>query len=448
MIRIKKGLDLPISGGPRQTIENAKQVRTVALTGFDYIEMKPSMLVKVGDNVKAGQALFACKKNVGLIFTSPASGKVAAINRGEKRVFQNIVISVTGNEFASFESHKGPNVESYDRDQMKAILVESGMWTSIRQRPYSKVADLKIDPSAIFITAMDSNPLAADPKIIINEHEDAFKAGVSALAKLTKGKTYICQKQGASVSAPTGERIVSQDFSGPHPSGLPGTHIHFLDPVNARKTAFYVGYQDVIAIGKLIQTGKIFTDRVVSLAGPRVKNPRLLRTRFGADVSELVGNELIDGKNRVLSGSVLNGRTVDDVFKYLGHFHNGISVIEEQEHNREFLGWHSPGFAKFSLTRIYLSTFAPSKKFDFGTDTHGSLRSMVPIGLYEKVVPLNVLPTQLLRALLTRDTDLGQQLGVLELDEEDLALCTFASVGKKDFGPILRENLITIEKEG
>jgi Na+-transporting NADH:ubiquinone oxidoreductase subunit A len=218
--------------------------------------------------------------------------------------------------------------------------------------------------------------------------------------------------------------------------------------VNANRTVFYIGYQDVIALGKLIETGKLFTERVVALSGSRVKNPRLLRTRVGACICEITEGELAEGSNRVISGSVLNGRTKDDVFCYLGHYHNAITAIEEQTNHREFLGWQSPGFNKFSVKRIFLSTFTGGKKFDIGTDTHGSLRSMVPVGMYEKVMPLDVLPTQLLRALLTKDTDMAQQLGCLELDEEDLALCTFASVGKKDFGPVLRENLTIIEKEG
>ncbi|MCO4793641.1 MAG: Na(+)-translocating NADH-quinone reductase subunit A [Bacteriovoracaceae bacterium] len=447
MIRIKKGLDLPIVGGPQQTIEKAKDVSTVAVTGFDYIGMKPTMHVKEGDSVKSGQPLFTCKKNEGLIYTAPASGKVVALNRGARRVFQNVVISVEGDEHVSFNSYKGADVGSYDNESIKALLVESGMWTSLRQRPFSKVAGLDITPTAIFVTAMDSNPLAADPKIIINEHAESFKTGVSALSKLSEGKTFICQKAGASVPAPSLGNVESHDFDGPHPAGLPGTHIHFLSPVNGNKTVFYIGYQDVIALGKLVETGKLFNERVISLAGPRVKNPRLLKTRVGADISELTSGELLEGSNRVISGSILNGRTVDEVFKYLGHYHNSVSVIEEQTNNREFLGWHSTGVNKFSLKRIYLSCFT-NKKFNLGTDTHGSLRAMVPVGNYEKLIPMDVLPTQLLRALLTHDTDLAQQLGCLEMDEEDLALCTFASVGKKDFGPILRENLTIIEKEG
>jgi Na+-transporting NADH:ubiquinone oxidoreductase subunit A len=448
MIRIKKGLDLPLVGGPQQTIENAKSVTKVAVTGADYVGMKPTMRVQVGDSVKVGQPLFSCKKNEGLIFTAPASGKVVAVNRGERRVFQNVVIEVSGDDHVTFENHKGNTVDSYTAESMKALMVESGIWASLRQRPFSKVAELSVIPSAIFVTAMDTNPLAADPKIIINENTEAFKTGVHALSLLTEGKTYVCQKSGASVPVPSVAKVETHNFDGPHPAGLAGTHIHFLHPVNSKRTVFYIGYQDVIALGKLVETGKLFTERVVSLAGSRVKSPRLLRTRVGACICELVEGQLSEGNNRVISGSVLNGRTKDDVFCYLGHYHNGISVIEEQTNHREFLGWHSPGLNKFSLKRIYLSALSAGKKFDLGTDTHGSRRAMVPVGMYEKVMPLDVLPTQLLRALITKDTDLAQQLGCLELDEEDLALCTFASIGKKDFGPILRETLTIIEKEG
>lgn len=446
MIRIKKGLDVPISGAPKQTIEAGPQVSRVAITGPDFVGMKPSMKVEVGDTVKVGQVLFECKKNEGLAYTSPANGKVVEINRGAKRVFQTLVIEVTGNEQVELSSYKSKKVSDLTFDDVKNLLVESGLWTALRMRPYSKVAMLNEKPSAVFINAMDTNPLAASPDQVIGQHAADFKVGIEVLSKLTEGKTFVCKAAGSKIDTPA--NVVTEEFSGPHPAGLVGTHIHFLSPVHADKSVWHAGYQDVIAVGKLFTTGKIWNERVVSVAGPKVKNPRLLATRVGANVLDLVANETSDGELRIISGSILNGRKVEDSFLYLGRYHNQISVLEEGR-EREFLGWQMPGVEKFSVKRSFMScVLGASKRFAMNTTTHGSLRAMVPVGMYEKLIPLDVLPSQLIRSLLTRDTDLAQQLGCMELDEEDLALCTFASVGKKDFGPILRENLITIEKEG
>lgn len=446
MIRIKKGLDIPLTGIPKQTIEAGPQVKRVALTGPDYVGMKPSMKVQVGDTVKAGQVLFECKKNEGLAFTSPANGKVVEINRGAKRAFQTIVIEVTGIEQVQFESYKQKNVSELSFDEVKRLLLESGLWTSLRMRPFSKVAMLEDKPHSIFINAMDTNPLAPNPEQVIGQYSDDFKAGVEALSKLTEGKTFVCKASGSKVEAPSSASL--HEFAGPHPAGLVGTHIHNLDAVHEGKVVWHAGYQDVIAIGKLFTSGKLWTERVIAVAGPKAKNPRLLTTQLGANILDIVANETLDGELRIISGSVLNGRKTEDSFLYLGRYHNQISILAEGR-EREFLGWQSPGFDKFSIKRTFLSKFfTPSKKFSMTTTTHGSLRAMVPVGMYEKVIPLDILPTQLLRALLTKDTELAQQLGCLELDEEDLALCTFASIGKKDFGPVLRENLTTIEKEG
>jgi Na+-transporting NADH:ubiquinone oxidoreductase subunit A len=237
-------------------------------------------------------------------------------------------------------------------------------------------------------------------------------------------------------------------FAGPHPAGLPGTHIHFLDPVSENKTVWFVGYQDVIAFGTLFRTGRINVDRVISLAGPVVEKPRLVRTRVGACTDDLVAGELREGDHRVISGSVLSGRTAAEPHNFLGRYHLQISAIEEG-HRRELFGWSMPGLNKFSVTRSFASFWLPNKRrFDLTTSTGGSKRAMVPIGLYEKVVPLDILPTYLLRALIMDDVEQAQALGCLELDEDDLALCTFVCPGKYDYGPILRRNLTTIEIEG
>lgn len=450
MIRIKKGLDIPLSGAPKQSIENSTPAKTVAITGFDFVGMKPTMKVQVGDLVKTGQLLFEDKKNEGVKFTAPASGKVVAINRGEKRIFETLVIEVQGDEHVDFENfnfNKDIDINSISDDAVRALLIESGLWTSLRTRPFSKSASITGKPHSIFITATDTNPHAPDPKIIISENEELFNDGIKLISKLSGGHTNVCQYENASVPVPDSNKVFVHEFSGPHPAGLVGTHIHYVDPVSASKMVWHIGYQDVIAIGHLFKTGKIRTERVVSLSGPAVNNPRLIRTQLGACIKELVTDELALGNTRVISGNVLNGRKVEGTVCYLGRFHLGITALLEGD-KREFLGWHRPGLDRFSVKRTFLSYFTPSKMFALKTGTHGSLRSMVPFYSYEKVMPLDILPTQLLRSLLTRDTDQAQLLGALELDEEDLALCTFASVGKKDFGPVLRDNLTIIEKEG
>lgn len=448
MIRIKKGLDIPLSGAPKQSIETARNVKKVALIGPDYVGMKPTMKVQVGDQVKTGQLLFECKKNLGLKFTSPASGKVVSIDRGAKRAFETLVIEVQGDDHVSFENYQaGKSLEDLNYEEVRDLLVESGLWTSLRARPFSRVADIQTRPHSIFVTAMDTSPHAPDPKLIISENEEAFKDGIKAISKLTNGHIYVCQAENASVPVPDTNKIEVHEFSGPHPAGLVGTHIHFLDPVSVNKTVWHVGYQDVMAIGELFKSGKLRTERVISLAGPAAREPRLIRTRLGACLCDLTEGELLEGETRTISGNVLNGRTSTGSFCYLGRYHQSVSVLLEGR-EREFLGWHSPGFERFSVKRTFLSFFTPGKKFPMKTETHGSLRSNVPFYSYEKVMPLDILPTQLIRALLSRDTDQAQRLGALELDEEDLALCTFASVGKKDLGPVLRDNLTIIEKEG
>ena len=448
MIRIKKGLDIPLSGAPKQSIDNATPAKKVAITGVDFVSMKPTMKVQVGDLVKTGQLLFECKKNEGVKFTSPASGKVIAINRGDKRVFETLVIEVQGDDHIDFENYQaGSDINTISDDSVRALLIESGLWASLRTRPFSRSANISEKPHSIFITAMDTNPHAPDPKIIISENEELFRDGVKLISKLSGGHTNVCQYENTSVPVPDSNKVFVHEFSGPHPAGLVGTHIHYIDPVGASKTVWHIGYQDVIAIGHLFKTGQIRTERVISLSGPAVTNPRLIRTQLGACIDTLVTDELKLGNTRVISGNVLNGRKVEGSMSYLGHFHLGVTVLLEGD-KREFLGWHSPGFDKFSVKRTFLSHFTPKKIFAMETGTNGSKRSMVPFYSYERVMPLDILPTQLLRSLLTRDTDQAQLLGALELDEEDLALCTFASVGKKDFGPVLRDNLTIIEKEG
>ena len=450
MIRIKRGLDLPINGAPEQAIYQAKPVRSVAVLGQDYVGMKPTMEVREGDRVLLGQKLFTDKKTPGVVYTAPGSGTVTAVNRGDQRLFLSVVIELDGSdEQITFNRYDDAALTSLARESIVENLVNSGLWTALRTRPFSKVPSPESTPSALFINLMDSNPLALQPEVVAREHSQDLVRGINILARLTEGKVFLCRRegsfQGLEKEAFAGN-VQVEDFAGPHPSGLTGTHIHFLHPVSLGRWVWSIGFQDVIAVGKLFSTGQLWTERVVALAGPQVNNPRLLRTRLGADLDEITAGELKDGENRIVSGSVLSGRKCVPAVNFLGRYDQQVTVLREGR-ERPLLGYLSPGSNRHSNLGIYLSSLFKGKKFDFTTTTNGSERAMVPVGTYETVMPLDILPTQLLRALIVGDIETAMNLGALELDEEDLGLCTYVCPGKYEYGPILRDNLTRIEKE-
>jgi len=441
--KIKKGLDIPLKGRPDERIDVANPVKQVAVLGSDYIGLKPTMLVKEGDSVKAGSALFEDKKNKGVIVTAPAAGTVSAINRGAKRALISVVIDVEGDESEAFESE---DLSTLSQESLRELLIKSGLWVSMRARPYGKVPGIDTTPNSIFVNAMDTNPLAVDPTIIINERASDFAMGVSALAKFDV-PVYVCQADGAQLPELTSAKTTIAKFAGKHPAGLPSTHVHNIDPVNGSKVVWTLGYQDVIAIGALLNTGKLDTTRYVAVAGPLVNSPRVLASNVGANISELIEGRTAEGSKRVISGSVLNGHTAAGPTDFLGRYDNQVSVIEEHE-TREFMGWIAPGLNKFSALNVLFSSILKPKAFKINTSQNGSPRAIVPVGVFEKVMPLDILPTPLIRSLLVKDTDSAQQLGCLELVEEDLALCTFVDPSKHDFGPVLRSTLTQIEVEG
>ena len=445
MYKITKGLDLPISGAPNQVIETAAAAKTVAVIGPDFHGMKPTMLVKEGDKVKKGQVVFTDKKTEGVNYTSPASGTVAAINRGARRVFQSLVISVERNESENFAAYSGSELKSLERSKVVDNLVNSGLWTSFRTRPFSKVPEIASVPNSIFVTAIDTNPLAASPEVVLADQAEAFADGLTVLTRLTEGKVFLCKAPGAKI--PTTSDVTVEEFSGVHPAGLAGTHIHFLDPVSDKKTVWSINYQDVVAIGKLFVTGELSVERVIAVAGPQVKKPRLVRTQVGASLDDLLAGELAEGDNRVISGSVLSGRNAFGPFAFLGRYHNQVSVLLEGR-ERQMMHYLRAGVEKHSIMNVFLSKLTGKKSFDMTTTTNGSDRTMLPLGNFERVMPLDILPTQLLRALVVNDTEQAQKLGALELDDEDLALCTYSCSGKFEYGPILRDCLTLIEKEG
>jgi Na+-transporting NADH:ubiquinone oxidoreductase subunit A len=321
------------------------------------------------------------------------------------------------------------------------------LWTALRTRPYSKIPALESEPHSLFVTAIDTNPLAADPAVVIGQSGAEFAAGLDVLAKLTKGPVYVCQEAGKVLPGGTDGRLSVQEFAGIHPAGLPGTHIHFLDPVGPGRSVWFIGYQDVIAIGHLFAHGNLMTERVVALGGPGIGRPRLLRTVLGADLDELTAGELREGDQRVISGSLFSGRAALSPVGYLGRYHVQVSVLPE-DRTRHLFGYLTPGVNKHSVFPIYLSSLLRRKELRFTTTTNGSPRAMVPIGTFESVMPLDILPTQLLRSLLVGDLEAAIDLGCLELDEDDIALCTYACPGKYEYGPVLRDVLTQIEKEG
>lgn len=417
--------------------------------------MKPTMFAAVGDAVRRGQVLFEDKKAPGVRYTAPAGGTVTGIHRGDRRALQSVVIQLDATELAggddcvSFDAFAGRHPSELTADQVRALLLESGLWTALRARPFGKVPLADATPHSVFVTAADSNPHAPDVDVVISSSEEHFARGVAALTKLAgEAPVYICRAKGSAVGSSLDGTARIEEFDGPHPSGTAGLHIHVLDPVDRNKQVWHADYQDVIAVGKLFGNGKLPVDRVISLAGPSVRNPRLLRTRLGAATETLTNRELHDGDHRIVSGSVLSGRRAEgDVFGYLGRYHSQVSVLGEDS-KRKLLGWLAPGTDVFSVTRVFLANWLPGRRYGFTTTTNGSVRAMVPVGMYEKVMPMDILPAPLLRSLLIANPERAEELGALELIEEDLALCSFVSPEKAEFGALLREVLTTLEKEG
>jgi Na+-transporting NADH:ubiquinone oxidoreductase subunit A len=446
-IKIKKGLNIPLQGRPLQHIGDANDIDTVAVLGPDIIGLNPGVAVQEGQRVRLGQALFTDKRNPQVRFTSPGAGEVIAINRGARRALQSIVIRLDGDDEEAFGSCEPQQLPQLQPETVRDKLLASGLWTAFRTRPFSRIPSPDTRPGAIFVTAIDTNPLAPDPAVIIADAADAFACGLQLVARLTSGYLFLCTAPASGIAYPQNEQIRHAEFAGPHPAGLAGTHIHFLHPVSEQGAVWHLGYQDVIAIGRLFTSGRLPVERVVSLGGPFVTKPRLLRTRVGASTSDLISGEIRPGKVRLISGSVLSGHRATGPLAWLGRYHNQLSVLREGS-EREFLAWLKPGTHKFSSLRTYTSHLLHRGDFELTTSQNGSPRAMVSIGTFEKVMPLDILPTPLLKSLLVRDVDKARELGCLELDEEDLALCSFVCNGKYEYGPYLRSALDELEFNG
>lgn len=447
-IRIRRGLNIPISGAPEQRIDDANPVGWVALVAKDYQGLRPQLMVEVGDRVRLGQPLFSDKSNPGVVFVSPGCGEVVAIHRGERRSLQSVVVRLEGDEEERFASHDRGALTTLDPHEVRELLLASGLWTSFRTRPFGKIPAADASPHSIFVTAIDTNPLSADPHVVVSERAQDFSDGVAVISRLTGGKVYVCQAPGNELDLPKLESVTPATFEGPHPAGLPGTHIHFLDPVSENKSVWHLSYQDVIAIGSFFTSGRLSMERIVALGGPVIRRPRLIRTRIGASTEDILHDEVEPTDCRVISGSILDGRRAAGRARYLGPYDLQISVLHE-DRSRHFLNWLAPGINKYSSIRAFASALRPrSHQFSLTTSQNGSPRAMIPIGNFEKVMPLDILPAPLLKALIVHDTETARALGCLELDEEDLALCSFVCCSKYEYGSYLRYTLDLIEKNG
>ncbi|MEL6708067.1 MAG: Na(+)-translocating NADH-quinone reductase subunit A [Pseudomonadota bacterium] len=445
--RLKKGLDLPVAGAPEQRIVDGPTISSVAALGADYLGLKSRLAVKEGDVVGAGAPLFAHKDTPETFVTTPVSGRVSAINRGHRRALVSAVIETdpAAAEPVDF-SAVGSDTEYHG---IVERLCKAGLWTSFRMRPYSKVPAPADRPAAIFVTATDTEPLSPDPLLIIGDAPEAFARGMEAVATLSEGTVYLCQSAEAALPGADTPGVEVARFDGPHPAGLAGTHMHFLDPPSATKVVWSIGYQDVIAIGRLMLTGRVDFSRVVALGGPLAREPRLVRTVLGANFEELLAGEYDRSTpSRIISGSILSGRAPDaPEAAFLSRYARQVTIIEEDREQIP-LGWVRPMFSKFAYQPVLGSMLKRVKNHPFTSNLNGGRRAMVPLGTFEELMPQDFLPTQLLRALLVMDTDSAQALGALELDEEDLSLVGFACPAKYEYGLALRDCLTKIEREG
>lgn len=432
MIKLTKGLDLPISGNPETNLLPENNVSRIGIRGFDFYNLKPTMHINVGDKVRCGQKLLENKKNSGQFITAPISGEVIEINRGEKRKFLSLVIE------------QDNNLEPIEFNQTGSdLLAESGLINAFRTRPFNRVPDIGSEPNMIFVNACNTSPLSIDPNEVIKISQAEFDNGMQALLEIFNCQIVCSYSDNDFLKNNDG--ISYHQFTGPHPSGLASTHIHFLSPVSLDKTHWAIGYQDIITLGRLVQTKLLNHERIISVGGEGFVETGLVKTLLGADLNELTAGNIKDN-SRLISGSVLYGITATDPNQYLGYYDNQISCIPD-EANDIFMNWAMPGSNLHSKMNTFLSAFFSPKKYTFNTSLNGGHRAIVPLPAYDEVMPLNILSTQLLKALATYDIELAIKLGALELAPEDMGLLSYVCPSKYDYQSLLQENLDLIYKE-
>lgn len=443
--KIKKGLKINLIGEAEKVLTNSTS-DSYAIKPTDFHGVNPKMMLKEGAEVLAGSPIFHEKTNADIQFTSPVSGEIAEIVRGAKRKI--LEIRIVADKEIKYKDFGSADASSLDADAVKAKMLESGVWPFITQRPYSIVANPSDSPRAIFISAFDSAPLAADNDFISHEKENELQAGIDALSKLTNGKVYLGVKDQAGSSPFSNLKGVEQvSFSGNHPAGNVGVQINKIAPINKGEKVWTVDPQNVSLIGRLFLTGKYDASRIVALAGSEVSKPKYYRTVLGAAVKSLVDGNTSEGHNRIISGNPLTGHDVG-VDGYLGAFHSSVSVIPENDESR-FLGWLTPNFDKFSMSRSFFSWLSPNKKYALNTCMNGEDRAFVVTGQYEKVFPFDIYPVQLLKAIMTKDLENMENLGIYEVAPEDFALCEFVCTSKLPLQQTVREGLdLMIEEVG
>lgn len=444
IIKLKKGLDIRLQGKPQPKFAVAKLPSNFALKPTDFPGLTPKLAVKVDQEVKAGSELFYDKYLTEVKFTSPVSGKVVAINRGERRRILEVVVEANGkNESLDFIK---ANPLTLSREEITKNLLDSGNWAFLRQRPYAVIANPTQTPKAIFISTFDSAPMAPDYQLILKGGIEEFQMGINALSKLTEGKVNLGLD--AKVSNNIFQNIENAEkyaFDGPHPAGTVGVQIHHIDPVNKGELVWYVNVQDVVNIGKLFSTGKYSNERIVAVAGSQIKEPQYFNTQIGTTLKDLLADNIIGDNNRIISGNVLTGEKVN-IDTYLGFYHSQVNIIPEGN-DQELFGWALPGFDKFSVSRSFFSWLRPNKEYALNSNMQGGHRPFVVTGQYEKVVPMDILPVHLLKAIIIEDIDLMEQLGIYEIAEEEFALCEVICTSKTPVQSIVRKGIELMIKE-
>lgn len=442
--KLKRGLDIRLKGGAEAVLGSVSQIRTVALKPTDFPGLTPKLKVKADMQVKAGDALFFDKYHPEILFSSPVSGTVKAINRGERRKILEIVVESDGKMESLAFTKADPSVLS--REQVKTHLLQSGLWPFLKQRPYGILAKPADVPKHIFISSFDSAPLAPDYSFILKGQEKMLQSGINALAKLTDGKVFLGLREGDAGFFGQLKNVETNIFSGPHPAGVVGIQIHQVSPINKGELVWTINLLDVLFIGRLFETGKIDMRKIVALTGSEVNTPKYYPSIVGACLENvLVNNTKKEVKERIISGNVLTGTKVEQD-DFLGFFDHQLTVIPEGD-QYEFMGWADPGFNKFTASKAFFSKLFQKKSYTLDANLHGGERAFVLSGQYEKYLPMDILPVYLLKAILANDIDKMEELGIYEIVEEDLALCEYACTSKIKVQDIVRQGLDLMMKE-
>jgi len=447
-IRLKKGLNINLFGDADKVYAPIKPgdiSNKYVLKPTDFHALTPKLTVKEGDDVEAGSPLFFDKSNPKIVFCSPVSGKILEIIRGEKRRILEVVI--TADDDLVYKKFDVPNSKDLNRNQIIETMLSGGVWPFVRQKPYDVIANPTDLPKAIFISAFKSTPLSIDNDFALYGMEDLFQIGLDYITKLSKGKTHLNVDGNTNISKVfrDAKGVQINKISGPHPAGNVGVQVHHIDPINKGEVIWYLEPQDVIAIARLFKEGRYDVSRIVALAGSQVSKPRYYRTISGVSVSNLLTDNLNDGDNRIISGDVLTGTKIN-LEGNLSFYDTSISVIPEGN-EQEFLGWILPGLDKFSASKTFFSWLNPSKKYMINSNMHGEERAYVVTGNYEKVLPMDIYPLQLIKAIMIEDIELMENLGIYEVSTEDFALCEFICTSKIEVQSIIRHGLDLVRKE-